>query len=191
MITLKTFTDITFLLLFFTGLLFFNTNNYCQAENALFDHLTVEDGLSNSLIFDMTQDSLGFIWIATQDGLNRYDGYSFKVFRSEDSSKIVSDNWISCVKTDRSGSIWYGTRTSGVGKIDLSSGKHISFREKLLSEFGEDALNVQNLFIMRDEKILIGTWGAGLLIFDPANNKFQQFKNQKENKRQCNRSESY
>lgn len=148
-----------------------------QEDNVLFDHLTVEDGLSSSLIFEMTQDSLGFVWIATLDGLNRFDGYNFKVYRSDDSVKSVSDNWISCITTDRSGNIWYGTRTAGIGQIDYKSGKFINYKERLLSEFGEESLNIQNLFITSEGKILIGTWGAGLLIFDPPNSVFTQYKN--------------
>jgi len=125
----------------------------------------------------MTQDSLGFVWIATLDGLNRFDGYNFKVYRSDDSVKSVSDNWISCITTDRSGNIWYGTRTAGIGQIDYKSGKFINYKERLLSEFGEESLNIQNLFITSEGKILIGTWGAGLLIFDPPNSVFTQYKN--------------
>ena len=51
--------------------------------SAKFDHLTIEQGLSQSLVYDIYQDNEGYLWFATQDGLNRYDGYSFKIFRNQ------------------------------------------------------------------------------------------------------------
>lgn len=155
-----------------------NRDYFAQNEDIYFDHLTVENGLSNSLVFEMTQDSLGFIWIATQDGLNRYDGYNFKVFRTDDSIKTVSDNWIACVTTDNKGNVWYGTRTAGFEMIDFETGKFISFKDRLSSEFGIEALNIQNLFITHDQKILIATWGAGLLIYDQVKSEFKQYLNE-------------
>ncbi len=147
-----------------------------QEHYAYFDHLTVNEGLSNNLIFDITQDSLGFIWAATQDGLNRYDGYKFKVFYGSDLDSVVSESWVSCVKTDKIGNIWYGTRTSGIGRINYITGEAINFKSELNKAFGMDALNIQNLFITTDDKILIATWGAGLIIFDQIDSTFKQYK---------------
>lgn len=59
------------------------------AQNAAFEKITIEQGLSQGMIFDMLQTRDGFLWVATKDGLNRYDGYNFKVF-SHDPYDIFS-----------------------------------------------------------------------------------------------------
>ena len=77
------------------------------AQNIPFKHLTTENGLSNNKILDVIQDKTGFIWLATDDGLNRFDGYRFKVYRhkSKDSTSL-SNNSIWTLFEDRAGFIW-------------------------------------------------------------------------------------
>ena len=58
----------------------------------IFDQITTKDGLSNGIIYDIMRDSYGFMWFCTEDGLNRYDGYSFKVFRSESKDANITRN---------------------------------------------------------------------------------------------------
>ena len=68
--------------------------NTLQAQNHIaFNHLTVEDGLSQSSVTCIFQDAKGFMWFGTQDGLNRYDGYNFKVFKNdpEDSTSLINN----------------------------------------------------------------------------------------------------
>ncbi len=77
-----------------------------------FDHLSKEDGLTSSYILDFLQDHEGFIWIATRDGLNRYDGYSVKQFRNDpNNSGSLSDNLVTCLAEDEDSILWVGTRT--------------------------------------------------------------------------------
>ena len=52
-----------------------------QSQDIKFEHLTVDDGLSNNYIRSIAQDNMGFMWFATEDGLNKYDGYTFTVYR--------------------------------------------------------------------------------------------------------------
>ncbi len=75
-----------------------------------FRHITVNDGLSQSTVLSSGQDTLGQMWFATLDGLNRYDGYEFKVYRNnpDDSTSIASDI-IRKIYTDLSGRLWIGT----------------------------------------------------------------------------------
>lgn len=75
-----------------------------------FRHFQVENGLSNNAVICCLQDKKGFLWFGTKDGLDRFDGYSFKVFRSdpEDSGSIGS-NFIHCLYEDPGGTLWVGT----------------------------------------------------------------------------------
>lgn len=85
-----------------------------SAEKMRFDCLNVTDGLSQMSVVTIIQDSEGFMWFGTRDGLNRYDGYEFKVFVNDlHDSTTISDNYIKCAVNDSEGRLWVGT-TNGV-----------------------------------------------------------------------------
>jgi ligand-binding sensor domain-containing protein len=75
-----------------------------------FEYLTVDDGLSQGIIEDIFQDRQGYMWFATRDGLNRYDGRQFVVFRNNrnDPQSLVT-NWVLCLAEDKAGKIWIGS----------------------------------------------------------------------------------
>jgi len=64
-------------------LIFYPAFLFAQQQNVRFDHLSTEDGLSNNFCYCTFQDQDGYIWIGTDDGLNRWDGYDFKIFQRE------------------------------------------------------------------------------------------------------------
>jgi ligand-binding sensor domain-containing protein len=75
----------------FIILIFINKGN---AQPYYFRHYQVENGLSNNTVYFISQDSKGFMWFATKDGLNRFDGFHFKVFRinsAEDEKHLATD----------------------------------------------------------------------------------------------------
>ncbi|MDR2497030.1 MAG: hypothetical protein LBD21_07880, partial [Tannerellaceae bacterium] len=75
-----------------------------------FSHIEVDRGLSNNDVNCCIQDSFGFMWFGTRDGLNRYDGNGFKVFKDyTDTSGKPGGNWINCLAIDRDGYLWLGT----------------------------------------------------------------------------------
>ena len=85
---------------------------YCfsQAPKLSFKHITNEQGLSNSTIETIFQDSKGFIWFGTRDGLNRYDGYQMVVYRYDaKDSNSISDNYIRFIYEDRDKMVWVAT----------------------------------------------------------------------------------
>ena len=75
-----------------------------------FQNLSLDDGLSQSTIYAMVQDEAGFLWFGTQEGLNRYDGYGFRIFRRNfDKSNSLLDNYVRALVVDRDGYLWVGT----------------------------------------------------------------------------------
>lgn len=108
---LKCFIKNTFLL-FVTFFLICNpTSTNAQTNNLKFKHLTIEQGLSQSYAFSIVQDKAGFVWIATTDGLNRYDGKNFVNYRHKiNDNKSVADNFIRKLFIDSENTLWVGTK---------------------------------------------------------------------------------
>lgn len=89
-----------------------------------FDIYSTKNGLSQNDVRCVFQDSYGFIWIGTHGGLNRFDGYTFKVFQKEIGNKYsLSSNLISSLAEDKDGNIWIGTDDAGAMMMDRSTGK--------------------------------------------------------------------
>ncbi len=85
------------------------------AQSDAVERLTIENGLSQGMIFDVLQTRDGFIWVATKDGLNRYDGYNFKVFSHDPFDAFsLADNQIICLFEDSRGWLWIGTQNKGL-----------------------------------------------------------------------------
>lgn len=133
-----------------------------------FKHLTAENGLSNNDVNTLIQDRTGFIWFGTEEGLNRYDGYSFKIFRNDpEDSNSVSDNSIRALAEDRHGNLWIGTKKGTVDKFDPVTEKFTHWEIK--SEITEEN---SILAIYEDSKknIWIGTYKDGLYKLDLSSN---------------------
>ncbi len=90
-------------------------------QSYYFRHYQVENGLSNNAVICSVQDKNGFLWFGTKDGLDRFDGYSFKVFRNDPSAPgSIGNNFIHSLYEDRNGILWAGTE-NGLYEYDASS----------------------------------------------------------------------
>ncbi|WP_075591141.1 hybrid sensor histidine kinase/response regulator [Labilibacter marinus] len=92
------------------------------AQDLRFTPLTSDDGLPHNLVFGINQDTDGFIWIATNNGLSRFDGYSFKNFQPSSSKKnSISDKSVSGIHADSKGNLWVIIQEKGLNKMNLST----------------------------------------------------------------------
>ena len=88
-----------------------------------FDYYAVEDGVSQSAIICIFQDSEGFIWIGTQNGLNKFDGYTFENYYNDPSdTNSISNSWIFDITEDQMGYLWIGTK-GGLNRYDKRTGR--------------------------------------------------------------------
>ena len=126
---IKCLHTLTFLM--FVVILFFQCwqNNNLFSQQIKFKHLTVENGISNNIVNTLIQDKSGFMWFGTNDGLNRYDGYDFKIFRhNPEDSNSISDNSIHSLFEDKKGGIWIGTKSGVLNKYNPRTEKFIKIK---------------------------------------------------------------
>ncbi|MES2775050.1 MAG: two-component regulator propeller domain-containing protein [Bacteroidota bacterium] len=101
-------------------------------ENIPFQGLTINDGLSQGMVNKIIQDRHGFMWFASKDGLNRYDGYHFKVYRHDpEVPSTLADSHVQSLLEDSRGRIWAGT---SFGNLDLFEDASGSFEHIMLEE---------------------------------------------------------
>ena len=99
-----------FIILIFCLCLFVPIGLNAQFQNVKFDHLTVDNGLSNNTVKSLLRDSHGYLWIGTGHGLNRYDGDKLKVFENTDSNPYsLSNNYVNTLFEDKENNLWVGT----------------------------------------------------------------------------------
>ena len=136
-----------------------------------FERLDIRDGLSQNAVLCFLQDRRGFLWLGTQDGLNLYDGYQFKVFRSSsDDEATLSGDFIQCLYEDRSGTLWVGTDGKGVNRYDAESGTFQRIK-------GDQVAGINRIFCLLEDRnghFWMGT-AAGLFRFDRETHTFQRF----------------
>ncbi|MBL7884597.1 MAG: hypothetical protein JNL69_11045, partial [Bacteroidia bacterium] len=98
--------------------------NYSVAQELKFTHITSDQGLSMGVVNCVLQDSKGFMWFGTQDGLNKYDGYTITNYKHNQlDSNSISNNFIYSLYEDKSGVLWIGTNGGGLDAFNLSTGK--------------------------------------------------------------------
>lgn len=158
------------LLLFFSGLtLPVSGVSQVQDDYLHFDHLTIQEGLSHNTVHCMIQDRHGFVWIGTQNGLNKYDGYSFEVYLSQmeprPSNGFIGKS-ISSLFEDSQGNIWVGTRKNGINVMVASTDRFRNLQAD--SNFAKlNGFDITQFFEDQSGNIWISSVGGGLLKYDP------------------------
>ena len=99
--------------------------SYCFDKD--FGYMSISDGLSQMSVSAIVQDSDGYMWFGTRDGLNRYDGREFKIYRNDiEDTLSLSDNYIKILVADNNGDLWIGT-ANGLNHYDSSTERFARF----------------------------------------------------------------
>jgi ligand-binding sensor domain-containing protein len=159
------------------GLFFFVFFGFAQKMDLSFNHLTIDDGLSNSIVQDIFQDSRGYIWIATIDGLNRYDGYEFKVFRNErnDSSSISSNRTVSIVE-DKEGDLIISTWEAGFCVYNYKNGTFTNYKNQPDNPKSLPVNRIRQIVIDKQGRIWLASIEGGLIRFNKKTGDFISYK---------------
>lgn len=160
-------------LLFLLLPIVFQTISHPQHQTISFQNYTTRNGLSTNKINSVLQDKLGFLWFATEDGLNRFDGHEFKVYRNIPGDSLsISSNNIWSIFEDDNGDIWIGTKT---GELNRYNYKSDSFsRWKIDNRYNEEN-GITSIFIDSNKNIWLGTYRNGLYLFNAVNGSFKNW----------------
>jgi len=140
-----------------------------------YETISTAQGLSQGMVFDMLQDNEGFVWAATKNGLNRYDGYSFKVFSNDPyNSHTLSSNTIIRLFEDSKGRIWAGTEDAGVNVYDKKKGKFYRIVHKASDPASLAGNAIRCMEELPDGRFLVATNGMGLNLVTLGNEFFEK-----------------
>ncbi len=144
---------------------FIPLSNVSAQKNFVFENFSIPQGLSNPTINTIIEDKYGFLWLGTNDGLSRYDGYEFKVYKNNPSdSTSLPGNSIRTISEDNAGNLWIGG-SNVLAKYDRENDNFIKVK------FNRGNLLIQpvitKIFIDKKDKIWIGTNEFGVHILNP------------------------
>ncbi|MFW5878067.1 MAG: two-component regulator propeller domain-containing protein, partial [bacterium] len=152
---------------------FLSLNVFSHPGEFKFEHLSIEDGLSHNSVTSIIQDHKGFLWIGTNDGLNLYDGYDFRIFKADPfDSGSISSNKITKLFEDSQNRLWIGSR-NGLNYFDW---KTFSFKEVDFRKYqpGGSSVFVKAIYEDSRSNLWIGTYGLGLFLFDRENEQLKK-----------------
>ena len=136
-----------------------STTVSAQPNDIKFSHLTAANGLSQSSVRCILKDRFGFLWFGTRDGLNRYDGYKFKIYRRDpkDSSSLPSNHILNLYE-DKAGVLWVGTITGGLSRYDRDSDSFVTYTHKSRDPASLSNPAVLSLLEDRQGNFWVGTY---------------------------------
>ncbi len=160
--------------------------SYCQqfpfsnSEPSLrFEQISIEAGLSQSWIWCILQDKNGFMWFGTKDGLNKYDGYNFTVYKHDPGNhKSLSNNIVTTIYEDKSGVLWIGTEGGGLNRFDQEKEIFKSYRHNPNNDLSISSNSITSIFEDSSGVLWIGTSNGGLNRFNRNEKTFKHYKNQ-------------
>lgn len=139
-----------------------------QDNSIKFRRLTIDDGLSQSSVNSIVQDKEGYIWLATASGLNRYDGYEFRVFKKEiDNDSSLSNNRVAKLFIDSKNQLWVGTEGGGLSLFNAQSNSFIQ-----IPLTPGESLGIKAIYESRDGVLWIGARNGGFFKVEHIDNSF-------------------
>ncbi len=165
----------------FLSFLFLYSNTLAQNRKLEFEHFTTTDGLSQSTIACILQDTKGFMWFGTQDGLNKYDGFTFTNYlHNTDNPASLLGNFVFVITEDSEGNLWIGTE-NGLNRYDRTIDGFIHYRHDSNDPKSLGGDEVRDIVEDSSGNLWIATVGGGLDLFDRDNEKFIRYKHDNNN----------
>ena len=147
---------------------------FAQYKKLGVERLTMAEGLSSNLVLDIMFDKKGYLWAATINGINRYDGYGFTAFKFDpNDSHSLNQNLVFSLFEDREGIIWAGTAEGGINQFDRSTEKFTNYKPDQPANRIEPVLrSVSAINEDREGMLWVGSASGELRRFNKQTNKF-------------------
>ncbi|MGZ3757870.1 MAG: two-component regulator propeller domain-containing protein [Mucilaginibacter sp.] len=148
---------------------------FSQKPNVKFRQINIEQGLSNSWVETIYQDSRGFMWIGTRNGLDRYDGQQFKVYITDAKDPTsISDNFIKYIYEDRDHNLWVGT-ANGLNKFDAGKDNFIRYKHNPADTKSISNNIITCIYADNSKNLWVSTFGGGLNLLNKDEKGFDHF----------------
>jgi len=142
-----------------------------------FTHVSLEDGLSQNNVQSILQDSKGYMWFATESGLNRYDGYSIHRYsRERGNPNGLSNDLVWVIAEDSEQNLWLATQGGGVVRWNREADSFTSFRHDPENPYSLASDDIRTLLLNDDGTIWVGTRDKGLDLLDPRTGQARHFR---------------
>jgi ligand-binding sensor domain-containing protein len=164
------FSDILLALILISG----NSSLVGQTSkhNVKFNNISIKDGLSQSSPNFIFQDSRGLMWIGTEDGLNKYNGYEFTVYKPQQNNKFsISNPRMLSICEDNTGNLWIGTNGGGLNKYDRFADRFYTYLPKVSDSLLNTGSVIRSVIQRSQNELWIGT-DNGLSLFNIETNSF-------------------
>jgi len=154
-----------------------------------FKNISIKEGLSQNSGNCVLQDKYGFMWFGTEDGLNRYDGHDFVVYKNDPKDPhSIADSYILSIYEDSRGRLWVGTYNGGLNRYDRENDIFISYTHKQNDPHSLSHNHVLSIHEDRQGFLWVGT-REGLNRFDPQKEEFVHYKNDPDSSESLSSSE--
>lgn len=141
-----------------------------------FEHLTMREGLSQSTVMSILQDREGYLWLATESGLDRYDGYTIREYRRERGDEHgLANDYIWKIAQDAGGDLWLATAGGGVARWDRKNDRFQQFRHDPENPDSLASDTVRTLLVDAQGQVWVGTDQRGLDLLDPKTGRVRHF----------------
>ncbi|MDH5474292.1 MAG: ATP-binding protein [Cyclobacteriaceae bacterium] len=151
-------------------------DSYSQNSSIKFDHLSTDQGLSSGAVECVYKDSKGYMWIGTRDGLNRFNGYTFTIFKHDNKDDAsISGNNITSIVEDKQGRIWVGTLDDGISVFDWETEIFTNYKHNQKDTQSIADNRIHKILIDEENNVLVAT-GGGLDIYDRKSDSFEHIK---------------
>jgi signal transduction histidine kinase/DNA-binding response OmpR family regulator/ligand-binding sensor domain-containing protein len=147
-----------------------------QQKTYNFTHYTIEEGLAHNHCYAMIQDSMGFIWVATENGLSRFDGHEFINYRNDETdTNSIGGNWVRSLVYGKKGKVWAGNMRGGINRYNPELDNFFNVDLASEDKFGLATKELTNIYGDSDDNIWFGTFREGFGKYDPNSNTISNY----------------